>query len=153
MPKAYRDKDNLLHGELHYGGEAYVTIVDDVLPVLYPCVRCRDITFHVLASEHAGLCIRIPIVGKRVASTHKKYGLLCNDCTTLTGIAAYDLRKWLESRVIPKYVCDGLDRFLATDPRAPLGYSRTFAAYMISLNSAWNEVATILTAYRRYDAA
>jgi hypothetical protein len=151
MPRAYRDKDHLLHGELHYGGEAYVNIVDGVLPVLYPCVSCRDITFHVLGSEHAGLCIRIPIVGKRVASTHKKYGLLCNDCTTLSGLATYDLRRCLEARVIPKYVCDGLDRCLAVDPKAPPGYSSRFAQYMASLNPEWSQVATIISAYRRYD--
>jgi hypothetical protein len=150
MPRVYRDKDGLLRGTLDYDGGGRITIVDHIVPVLLPCVKCNAFLFHVLGSEHAGLGFQIPFVGT-VASTHKRYGLLCNDCTTMSGVYGYDLLRVLESRILPASVCDPLDRILAIRPDAPPAYSRGFTAFMCSLNPEWGNDATWLAAYRRFD--
>jgi hypothetical protein len=149
MPEAYRNDDGLIRGKLDYKGVS-VQIVDHIAPILFPCVDCNALTYHVLGSEHAGLGFQIPFVGT-VASTHKRYGLLCNKCTVMSGIKGYDLLRVLESGVVPASVCDQLDRLLSALGEAPLAYSHGFAAYMCKLNSDWVAGAIWLAAYRRSD--
>jgi hypothetical protein len=150
MPQAYRGEDGTLKGTLDYGGGGHVQIVEHIVPVLLPCVKCQALTFHLLGSEHAGLGVRLPFLGT-VASTHKRYGLLCNKCTVLSGVYGYDLLQKLESRVLPAYVCEVLDRFLSAAPNAPLGYSREFPAFMCKVNPIYSEGVAWLAAYKRYD--
>ena len=150
MPTAYRDQKGKLCGTLDYGGGSRVHMVEHVVPVMLPCVKCESLTFHLLGSEHAGLGIQIPFMGT-VASTHKRYGLLCNNCTITSGIYSYDLLKHMESRVLPASVCDVLDRFLSAVPNAPLGYSKRFTAFICEVNPDFLNNATWLAAYRRHD--
>ncbi len=150
MPTAYRDKEGLLRGTMDYDGGGRVQIVEHIVPVLLPCTSCNTITFHVLGSEHAGLGINIPFMGT-VASTHKRYGLLCNNCTVMSGIYGYDLLRQLESRVLPPAVCAPLDRFLSVRSDAPLGYSQGFVGFMCRVNPDWANEATWLSAYQRSD--
>lgn len=149
MPKAYRNRDSLIRGKLDYEG-VIVQIVDHIVPIIFPCVGCNALTFHVLWSEHAGLGFQIPFVGT-VASTHKRYGLLCNTCTVMSRISEYDLLRVLENRMVPASVCDPLDRLLSTFANAPLAYSSGFAAHMGKVNSDWLDAAVWLAAYRRSD--
>ena len=149
MPEAYRNDDGLIRGKLDYKGVS-VQIVDHIAPILFPCVDCNALTYHVLGSEHAGLGFQIPFVGT-VASTHKRYGLLCNTCTVISGINGHDLLRVLESRMVPASVCDPLDRVLSALGDAPLAYSQGFTAYMCKMNPNWTDVATWLAAYRRAD--
>lgn len=151
MAQAYRDSDGLIRGSLEYGGGGVTKIVDGILPVLYPCTACRAITYHVLGSEPAGLCFQVPLVGIPLGSTHTRYGLLCNDCTTTSGISALNLRSILESRVAPAQVCDGLDRLLSMNSRAPLAYSSGFAKYMCAISPGLADTASWIAAYRRFD--
>ena len=149
MAHAQRDSRGRIRGTLDYGGSR-VSVVEHVTPLLLPCVKCSSLTWHVLGSEHAGLGFSIPFVGT-VASTHKRYGLLCNRCTTLSGITGYDLLQKLESRVLPSSVCAPLDRFLSVIPNAPLGYSRGFAAFMCRVDEGYVDSAADLAVYTRYD--
>lgn len=150
MTQAYRDHDGTIKGTLDYDGGGRVQLVDHVVPVILPCVKCNALSFHLLGSEHAGLGIQLPFVGT-VASTHKRYGLLCNNCTVMSGVYGYDLLQKLESRVLPSYVCDVLDRFLSVVPNVPLGYSRAFPAFMCKVNPVYSEGLAWLTAYSRCD--
>lgn len=150
MARAYRDKEGMLRGSLDYDGGGTIRIVEHIIPVLLPCTTCNSLTFHLLGSEHAGLGFQIPFVGT-VASTHKRYGLICNNCTVTSGIYGYDLLRALESRVLPASVCTRLDKFLAIRPDAPPGYSRGFAAFMCEVNPEYANEATWLSAYGRFD--
>jgi hypothetical protein len=149
MPRLYRNDEGMLRGTLDYDGGP-VTIVEHVLPLLFPCVQCNSLTFHVVGSEHAGLGIRFPFIGT-VASTHKRYGLICNLCTTTSGVIAYNLLRYLEMRIVPNYVCEPLDRFLAVRPDAVPGYSRNFTAFMCAVDPEFAHEATWIAAYRRED--
>lgn len=149
MPRAYRDDKGLLRGTLDYAG-GRVQIVEHIVPVLLPCVECGSLTYHVLSWEHAGLGFQIPFVGT-LASTHKRYGFLCNKCTMMSGIYGYDLLRHLESRVLPASVCDRLDKFLSFIPDAPPGYSKAFGAFMQRIEPESVDDAVWLAAYTRYD--
>jgi hypothetical protein len=149
MAKARRDDRGLISGTLDYGSSK-VTVVEHVVPILFPCTDCRLLTWHVLGSEHAGLGFHIPFVGT-VASTHKRYGLLCNICTTISGVSGCDLLKHFESKVLPQSVCAPIDRFLAINPHAPPAYSKGFAAFMCKIDPSYREDAVALAAYTRYD--
>ena len=101
-------------------------------------------------SLFVGSRVQIPFVGT-VASTHKRYDLLCNKCTTQSGISGGDLLKQLESRVLPPSVCAPLDRFLAAVPNAPPAYSKSFAAFMCRVEPDLRDELAYLAVYARYD--
>lgn len=152
MARPHRNADGLLRGTLDYGQGNRLSIVEHVLPVVLPCMNCKSLTYHVLGSEHAGLGFSIPFVGT-LASTHKRYGFVCNDCTVISGVnGGSRMLQSLEARVLPAEVCDRIDRFLAAIPGAPLAYSPGFAKFVISVEEKKPEDLAWLTGYRRFDS-
>ena len=150
MASAYRDNDGQLRGSLSYEGGGTIRIVEHIIPVILPCTGCNALTFHLLGSEHAGLGLQIPFMGT-IASTHKRYQLICNNCTVTSGVCGYNLLKELESRVLPASICTRLDRFLSICGKAPPGYSNGFLAFMCQLDPEYANEAAWISAYRRYD--
>jgi len=61
------------------------------------------------------------------------------------------LLRSLEERVLPREVCEPLDRFLAAVPGAPEGYSKDFANFLASNDVEAAGDRAWLTAYKRWD--
>jgi len=129
--KLHRNEHGLLRGDLDYGVGFPATVKADITPVLYPCSKCGSIAVHVVIEQPTGLGIKIPFARKPLATMGKDYGLVCNGCTSTTGISGRRFVDMLERRIVPREICDAIDRYFETIDNAPSAYSEGFTAFML----------------------
>lgn len=129
--KLHRNEQGLLRGDLQYDVGFPATVKPEITPVVYPCSSCGMLTFHVVVEQPTGLGIKLPFARKPLATTGRDYGLVCNSCTTTTGITGRRFLEMLERRIVPREICNAIDRFLEAIPNAPKAYTGGFTAFML----------------------
>jgi hypothetical protein len=146
---AIRDEMGILKGDLDYGARCPVTVLSLIAPVLYPCVKCRSMTFHLVGEQHAGIWIKVPFARKPIASSGKGYQLICNTCTTIATQLPRSAVAKLEAKVIPHEICDAYRRLEICPEPYTDGYVRPF---MSSLENA-NEDTRVCAGHPRHVSA
>jgi hypothetical protein len=148
--KLHRNEQGLLRGDLQYDVGFPATVKPEIAPVVYPCANCGTLTFHVVVEQPTGLGIKLPFARKPLATTGKDYGLVCNSCTSTTGITGRHLIEMLERRVVPRDICAAIDRFLEGIPNVPNAYAEGFTAFMAQQFEGESDlVATFVSVYSR----
>lgn len=101
-----RDANGVLTGRIATGAWTFPIEIDSsVVPFLYPCSECRQATFHVLAHQHAGLCVLIPVIRRPLFSTGATHLAICNSCASTNSTVPADVASKLKRRIIPARVC------------------------------------------------
>jgi hypothetical protein len=144
-----RNEHGVLRGDLDYDIGFPVTVIERITPVMFPCPRCGELTLHVAVEQPTGLAIKIPFARKPLVSTGKDYGLICNECTSITNVRGRDVIDKLAERIVPREICDAIDRFFEIVPDCPKAYAEGFARH-IARDDVPNEfMLTCLSVYRR----
>ncbi len=148
--KLHRNEQGLLRGDLEYDVGFPATVNAEITPVLYPCSNCGSISFHVVVVQPTGLGFKLPFFKKPLVTTSKDFGLVCNDCTCTSGITGRGFVALLERRVVPRMICDAIDRFYESVPNAPKAYTAGFTSFIIAqFDGDADLLASFLSVYSR----
>ena len=148
--KIHRNEQALLRGDLEYDFVFPATVKPEITPILYPCPNCGSLSLHIVIEQPTGLAIKLPFSRKPLATTGKDFGLICNDCTCTTGITGRRLVELLERRVVPRQICEAIDRYFETVPDAPKAYTSGFAAFVAQQFQGNSDLlASYLSVYSR----
>ena len=139
-----------MRGDLEYDTGFPATVMSNITPIIFPCSQCGTITLHVAVEQPTGLALKIPFARKPLAATGRSYGIVCNDCTCTTGIGSTSLIDKLEKRIVPREVCEAIDRFFESVPDTPKAYTNGFVQFIASITDQPDEfLITCLSVYNR----
>lgn len=148
--KLHRNEQGLLRGDLEYDVGFPATVKPEITPIVYPCSNCGSLSLHVVIEQPTGLGFKLPFARKPLATTGKDFGLICNACTCTTGITGRRLVDMLERRVVPRQICEAIDRYFETVPDAPKAYTSGFAAFVAQqFEGDTDLLASFLSVYSR----
>ena len=131
--KLHRNEQGLLRGDIEYDVGFPATVKPEITPVIYPCTNCAGLTLHVAIEQPTGVGIKLPFTRKPLASTGRDFGIVCNNCTCTTGISGREIIESLERRVVPRQICEGIDRFCSGMPGFVPAYTEGFVPFIMSV--------------------
>lgn len=148
--KLHRNEQGLLRGDIQYDVGFPATVKPEITPIVYPCANCGAISFHVVIEQPTGVGLKLPFARKPLATTGKDFGLICNDCTCTTGITGRRLVDMLERRIVPRQICEAIDRYYESVADAPKAYTAGFAAFVADQFDGDSDlIASFLSVYSR----
>lgn len=131
--KLHRNESGLLRGDLEYDVGFPATVMSEITPIVFPCSDCGGITLHVTVQQPTGLGFKLPFARKPLATLSRDYGLVCNLCTTTTGISGKQIIDLLQSRIAPPQVCDALDKFCHGMQGTVPAFTEGFTAFVTDM--------------------